>query len=745
MKYLPILSPGKRLPLISGADSYSVGWSALTKAENIRFDKGAYRSRLPLEEVAASPGSGTCVGLSYLNSYAYIAMLDSGNVDIYRRQYTTSFGAATKITSSGKQLVDPDGFVSTAFSDYGEGDTVLFFQDGTSDALIYRYGAMERSFTVNPPTKWKVEYRPAVVKAPNASDTPTNSANITITSDTSSIGRRWHIVNTGVTSSQTASVAFNSSVDLSGTKQIWILGSDAGLWRRAATISLTYASGVVELTGPTAIIPCGGGLSVFAYDVRDENLSSVTGFQVVTSNIESGADFDIYAICAGGVVPGGSSYAATFLSTGRISESIPTVLESTEGSWNIGITVTNNIYIPVDKRLFYRPRIYRAEPTQSGVDYVVLYRSEPGEEKFYQADYEDVSGRVRDTFDDTVASGDRDKRYWAPTQYQVKIPIGRSYIAGGRHFVASGRSFWASEKDQPLHFNDVVPEDTTYADGAGQEFRLDSDESAVGIIAASASVQGSPDIYAFSDKSVYRIFEDGRILRISNVGCGAAGSICEFRGRIWFLGSDKQFYSLSGGVINQSRDIVDNVTLAMSDISRVTSSWEQDRMLSHTTGIQVWDGFYGAWEGRDVPGVTTVGVCQWVPGSTLVARSNGAIYKYGSTDNEGGFTCTLETGLLAAASVGAEEIQAHQMRLLVSSAIAITTTRTNGAGTTDTGTVSNTSATPMFRHDTNLAKSRTPGMDASAISLKIAFAGGSGTKVYAWQVETDTGGHIADV
>jgi len=309
MKFLPVFKPGQRLPLRSGADSYSIGWSAFARSENMRFDKGAYRSRLPLEQIAASPGSGTCVGISFLNSYAYVSMLNAGVVNIYRRQYTTSFGAATTITSAGKQLVDPEGLVSSVFSDYGSGDELLVFQDGASDALVYRYGAMERTFTVTPPSKWKVSFKPAVIKQPNAGDTPTNSANITITSDTSGIGKRWHIVTTGVSSSQTASVAFASSVDLSGTKQIWLLGSDSGLWRRSATISLTYASGTVDLAGPTAIIPCGGGLSVFAYDVRDDNLTAVTGFQVVTSNIESGNDFDIYAICASGVVPGGTSYA----------------------------------------------------------------------------------------------------------------------------------------------------------------------------------------------------------------------------------------------------------------------------------------------------------------------------------------------------------------------------------------------------------------------------------------------------
>lgn len=275
-----------------------------------------------------------------------------------------------------------------------------------------------------------------------------------------------------------------------------------------------------------------------------------------------------------------------------------------------------------------------AAQKDSGVDYALLFRSDPGESNYYLVGKTRVAHWNGSTWvydflhpQATGMFGDQDFSFPLPDAGMQVIPGGLSMsVANGRLYVGAGSRLWFSESDRPLSFRKSVRFfDATNADpssGGSVSFEGQAIQALVpqGSFAGAAEdlstpISGATTLHVLTDRNLFQLsgFDAKSLSRpipIAPYGTLSPMSVGRSKTGFYWLDDRGQvsFFSPQG-LSRISVDLVDDMTTTIP-ANRKAWAWgacANDRYYlaftppgsSTNDKILVWNERFGSWESVD--------------------------------------------------------------------------------------------------------------------------------------------------
>jgi len=693
-------------------DSSAVPQGYWKDARNIRTDSGAIKLRGGQTQLVDNSSlSGDCVGSCLVefgaNTYLFTALTISGAVRIYYNVYNGSWGSATEVTASSgffgnTRMATPSKGLVSFTKVYSKTDGLcVVIQDGSSSPRVVKMSAIAagnaRTIAEVPAPQEIGGYSPSFgITAfldihTFGGYTPTSGAGTFAFSESGGASPvSWNFT-TGagaMVDGDYAQLTSSATLDLNDAKQIFIIAE--------VSTEAIFASTKWELVCNTTNVvihdPENGidnivsaesnepGLRTYAFPLGENSPSErvpggggsglCTGLRITctNTNIPVNATAVIRAICTGGRVPGFAEYSQTWYCSGSMTESPEVVLKNpvqgaTHNEMFAGVktTLPEDFRLPLTDAFFYKVKQQFICPDSdllaAGVDYVRLYRRDPGEtvRTYYnqvQTGVYTSSWAYSSPYTSTARTGStndifapEDKVYEriAPDAFNEPVPIGQAALwASSRHYVGTYKAsstepksvIKVSEQDEPFRFASIPREDLTTSAYLAQ---LSGEEVVISFQAVSSSVIGSSVVYCFSNRGMYAL--DGTLIRrISSIGALATGAVSENQNRLFWVDQNLSIRRSSGTIEDLSRLRIDDILLAATNTDKLASVFHRDRFyLSYSGGVLVWSDLLGDWESRDTPGVQPVQFLPWRVSNTAklyFVGSGGSLYEYesGTTD-----------------------------------------------------------------------------------------------------------------
>ena len=683
-------------------DSSAIPAGYWKDARNIRVDKGAIDLRGGETVDVAGPTNadacyGSCIYEFGLYVYYYVAVHISTDgatvVRLYINQYTISAGtwggwaevtAASGAYGNTRMTATTDLFTFTPVDSRSSEPTVVV-QNGTDSPRLLLATQTATIAAIDAPVAHET-HKPtfgfSATYYVSAASTATNSAGARFAASQSN--GSYLFTFTTPTAGDTALIALDAgTVDFSAGKQA-IMIIDIGNCGEAAINSCKWElrsgasyyvihdpeNGVDSLVSTETDIP-GIRMYGFAIDSLEGALTAVDALRltVVHTNITAGATMRVGAIQAGGQVPGFAEYSISYGNTATMTESPGVVYRTpTQAVTLVEAFVAGTIpdvfnladfHYPLSEVFYYKVTLPTIRPSttlrDAGVNTIYIYRKDPGETVgiytneyscgTYSAGWAYAGGyasaaKVDQT--ENAAGWTRDDSREMPDAFNEPVPKGSCGIyAGSRQYVGtnkqSGKPYnvvKVSDKGEAFRFRSIPDLGN---DNSGYMAELEGQEVVKGFLSSSSSLLGNQNVYCFSTKSTYTI-AGSRFLRISSIGCRAAQSIAEKRGRMFWLDNDISVRGSASSIENLSRGRIDDILNAATSTSKMSGEiWKDRYYLAYSGGVLVWSDLLGDWESRDTPGVQPVKLLAWqVNGQSYLkfTSSTGSLYVYesGTTD-----------------------------------------------------------------------------------------------------------------
>jgi len=752
-----ILSKGERLPYVPSQEPFATGPLGFSAGENLEFINGAYTPRGGSRAIHAAPSVGTNVGGAVIGSYVYNAMLSGGFVTLWER--LVSGGSWVQINGSSgaygdTRLSEPTGLINfSGFASQG-GTPVIIIQDGINTPLQYvqNFGANTcvKCNTVDAPKSWPVVWS-CVSGLTMSAGTDTDDSNLKA-AVTAGV---WRFSTTGAVAVGEKARVTNTNVNFSTGKQVWIviknydpIWVDSVKWRLVSTGPTTFDLPLY----PVVVLTNIPGLAILAFDVQQENLSSVIGIEMeATKALASGLSVDVYAVCASGNVRGTGEYTVSYSTKNGASESQGITLPNEGVKVLPGAVMPDGFRLPISPDLYYQTEqvVKSSLEALTGVSTCIIYRQDPGDDQAYSVialTMSEFSGSwaltanfatKQYTYTDNVLA--EDKLYWspAPSEWNEAIPIGVSYSDAGRHYVGTrvasgsryGQSIKVSDQNMFWRFRSVT---LNFDPDEGYEKRLTGTEKAVAFQASSTSTVGRPEVFGITDFGAQTVGPVSS--KISSVG--GAGAIVEHEGPIYYVTADSQIAVLQANSERISRGRVDS--LITLPLKASAASFGERVYFAFGTTVLVWSVRDRDWEPRHtyatgigtlIQDPTRANLWAITTGGAFIALEDRTI----ATDLTLAFNCSLTTGLFCVTEQD-KSVTLRFMEVLMSSATTITTARIPLSGSTISGSIVNTASTPMWRQEVITTPVEAKG---TALQARITFAAAVGLELYGWRIEVD--------
>lgn len=772
---------GNPIEVVYSLDDFAAGFRIKTVI-NGRYDQGTYIGRGGISTaLKASPGAGTCVGgASFRNgslTEVYAAMDNAGAVDVYELKYNgSSYAAWSKLTTGSTQLSSPVGLVTFSRFTDKDGNTITVAADGVGKPFVYTQTVGQKVIDVDAPANGVAKHTPLYSKYGTVFDTGNSSANVT--AGFSGGGNHQYTATAAVTS-ETPSFTYSSAQDFSDSDQLWVIIKDDYEWLDLSALggdvglSLTRTSGgdlALDDDRLEVRIPCGEGLYLAAFRTDDVDVSSVTGHKLTigTTGVANGESLTVYAICAGGKVPGGAQYTVSNSTQYRVSESPGAVFVNKQAEpGDVSPNLPSGFFLPILSALKYAPTVELTEPAQSGVQYCNIYRQDTSSALAYLVGTKDMDTLGSFSYQDNTAVYDVDFAAEAPDAWAITIPAGVSYGFADRHYIGTTGKVYVSDEKEPLRFREITDESPVL--GYGWAAKVGGDEEVTGFSAVASSVIGFPVVYAHTSKGIYNLTDDGRILRTSTTGTDAGGSTVTHEGTVWFLGNDRQTYALSGVMRNVSRWKVDSLFRAVDDDSTTSAAYFDNRFYINLPGetvtlnegeedestvypVLVFNTNAGIWESLDYWNIEPAIFLKWnhrQESRLLFLGTDGALYEAetGWADDGTAYQFELLTGMLHNQTVDSDRCLISQSKVCatgLSSARSFRYQQGNASGS-DNGTFPDTTdfKNCVDKYTTNSTE-HSPGTAGQTVRYRFVNNVNANFRLYSLVAEYDNShGHGA--
>lgn len=696
--------------LRTALDPSAVGLGYFTECQNLRFDSLACKLRGGITQLFTGGASGTCVGSTTVtqgsNTYVFTAQqISASDVRIYYFVYSGSWaGSYAELTqSTGKygntrMNAPASGFV-TFTPVYGKANNLcVIVQNGVDDPRVIDVAnaTISKIEAIAAPVElesYSADFGIADNLDITAAATATNSGSAIVGSATGS-PQYWQFATTSAAVSDTAEVSSNAqTIDLSASKQVWMVieaDNDTHFenckWELVPTSgsNLTIHDPSNNKFGIISVETNVPGKRLYAFSVAEHSTASRTaikGVKLTVQNTGVSGTIKILSIIGGGNVPGTASYSVCWHNFGTKTYSPGVVLVPSARSVGVagiwGSTdspLPDEFEIPISTVLYYKTSVPMVRPSSTdrdkGVDYVQIYRRDPGETFYSLVDevqaasysgswaYTGTFSATRANYTDVTPPAYKNQEKLAPDAFTEQVPVGQASVwAGGRLYSgtyqdSSGRKalIKVSDLDEPFRFRSVAPLEETYR--LGFSLRLSGNEDVRAFIPAASSVIGAASVYAFTSQATYSI-SGPRITKISSSGAISAAA-SENQNQILFIDQDKQVKRMTSSIDNLSKYRVQDILDGATSVDKFTSAYFKDRWYTVLTygGVKrvlVWSDGLDDWESFDLPGVEPVQFIPWrVSGSAglYFVDASGDIYQYESGNDDDGsqIALSLKTG-----------------------------------------------------------------------------------------------------
>lgn len=691
---LDILSPGSFRGYRSRPHPIAVPAGFFSDSQNLRWESGALSLRGGQSAIASGPGSGTFLGGTFVsagdNVVRLFAMNVSGTVRLYYQVYNgSSWGSATEATASsgkyGNTRMSPptSGYVTftPVWSEYGQLDVLA--QNGIDAPRLWNfnntYTAKVESITA---PKELSAFSPRFSAKGNlnitAASTATNSTGARFAASTTGTPQYWLWTFTTPTVGDTAEMVCDAvTVDCSSSNQVWLIAesSEDSVFDNCK-IEINQGGTRYTVHDPqngkdnlVKVPTQDSNIWVYGLPVGDHaagnNINAVKGlrFTVQNAGITAGATLKVYSVCASGRVPGLAQYAVSWRNSGSRAESPSVVLplnpeaDGVTGIWGATLSpLPAEFRLPFSELLDYQVSVPVMAPTSSmrdsGVDYIDVWRKDPGEDGFYYV-YESqaatysgswaytgsyTSTALRGDYSDNLPTWAKSSIKRAPDAYNEPVPIGQAAsFAAGRLYVGSSTGsshtsalLMVSHRDFPYRFRRIAdPEDTG---SSGFSAKLSSGERITAFAATSGDQRGP--VYCFTDKGVWAV-NPPLVYKVSEPGCFSCTGASSFGGSVYYVSTDATLRRISSaGNEDLSRYKVDDLDSA--DLSKTTVCGHQDRVFvsfnDGTDKVLVYNLALGEFEGYDLPGEGAKQILPYQFGGVnwiVSTASDGDFFRYG--------------------------------------------------------------------------------------------------------------------
>lgn len=606
-----------------------------------------------------------------------------------------------------------------------------------------------------------------------------------------------------------------STLDLTSAKQVWVLAEASNVyWLNSVQIDLYVHTGPVTKTihDPSKdkhveIPTAAPGLTLYVFPIEDTNTTTWEGLKFTLKNVgglASGDTFKIYGVGVGGRVPCLAEYAMCWHNTASRTDSPGVVLKTvtsadkstlvrgsnvinadgtvtatsvlvragsvTYGAWTgVRSDCPVDFTLPLDTRLYCSVTVPTFSPNSTdggrGVDYVKLYRRDPGETDFtfvneqqcaqytagnwtYYTPY--TAWDERQDLTDNTASEDKILYDRLPDAFTQPVPVGlamcsankRLYVGVAQQSSATTpySSVQASEEDAPYRFRSV----TRFTNGvpdlsSGFEARMPTGETVKAMLASSSSLVGHSGVYAWTDRAMYLIdYLD--VSRVGSAGCVGPYAACEHGGQLFWLDPERVL-RMAGATVGQiSRNTVHDLFTAIpaAAVAKTSLVYYRDRLYvnysasgSANTNVLVWNAGLRAWESRDTYDASASvpkQILAWRDGATdkvMYFSSAGKLYQYesGGAQDDGSYDIPLTYHTQEYSSGDNVYIGPAKVYCTAQSSKTLTVTRYNAKkGTTSVGTGSTAASgsdVRTFVGETASGTMSAVGASDASVQLKI--------------------------